>query len=89
MQYVVYILYSKKRLRYYVGQTADIETRFERHKNGFVPSTKSGKPWELVLTISIKDRTEALKLEKKIKKEESKDFLKITNSGCSPAVNAG
>jgi len=39
MKYVVYILCSEKRLRYYVGQTADIETRFERHNNGFVPST--------------------------------------------------
>ncbi|MEN8124306.1 MAG: GIY-YIG nuclease family protein, partial [Bacteroidota bacterium] len=31
MEYVVYILYSKKRLRYYVGQTHNIEERFERH----------------------------------------------------------
>ena len=62
-------------MRYYVGQTTDIETRFKRHNNGFVPSTKSGKPWELVLAISAKDRTEALKLEKKIKKRGIKRFL--------------
>jgi len=59
-------------------QTADIETRFERHNNGFVPSTKSGKPWELVLSIPVKDRTEALKLEKKIKKRGIKRFLDAT-----------
>ncbi len=81
MEYVVYILYSKKRLRYYVGQTADIKTRFERHNNGFVPSTKSGKPWELVLTIPVKDRTEALKLEKKIKKRGIKRFLEDNQLG--------
>jgi len=75
MEYVVYILYSKKRLRYYVGQTQNIEERLTRHNNGFVPSTKSGKPWELVKVISVRDRTEALKLEKKIKKRGIKRFL--------------
>ena len=46
----------------------NIKERFKRHNNGFVPSTKSGKPWKLHKTIPVKDRTEALKLEKKIKK---------------------
>ena len=71
MEYVVYILYSEKRLRYYVGQTHNIEERFKRHNNEFVPSTKSAKHWIFDLTNPNKDRTEALKLEKKIKKKRN------------------
>ncbi len=81
MEYVVYILYSEKRLRYYVGQTHNIEERFKRHNNGFVPSTKSGKPWELVLTISVENRTKALKLERRIKKRGIKRFLEDNQLG--------
>jgi putative endonuclease len=81
MEYVVYILYSKKRKRYYVGQTHNIEARFKRHNNGFVPSTKSGLPWVLKLTIEVKSRSEALKLEKRIKKRGIRRFLEDNQFG--------
>ena len=81
MGYVVYILYSKKRKRYYVGQTHYIEERFKRHNNGFVPSTKSGLPWELVLTFSVENRSEAMKLEKRIKKRGIRRFLEDNQLG--------
>ncbi len=81
MNYKVYILYSQKYLRYYVGQTADIEKRYKRHNNGFVPSTKSGVPWDLIKTIDVLNRSEALKLEKKIKKRGIKRFLEDNQFG--------
>ncbi len=81
MGYVVYILYSKKRLRYYVGQTHNIDERFKRHNNGFVPSTKSGLPWELIKMISAENRSEAVKLEKRIKKRGIKRFLEDNQFG--------
>ena len=81
MGYVVYILYSKKRYRYYVGQTHNIDERFKRHNNGFVPSTKSGLPWELIKTISVENRSEAMKLEKRIKKRGIKRFLEDNQFG--------
>jgi len=81
MEYVVYILYSEKRKRYYVGQTNNLEERFKRHNNGFVPSTKSGLPWELVLTLSVENRAEAMKLEKRIKKRGIKIFLDDSQFG--------
>ena len=46
-----------------------------------VPSTKSGKPWKLHKTIPVKDRTEALNLEKKIKKRGIKRFLEDNQFG--------
>ncbi|MCM4169069.1 excinuclease ABC subunit C [Arenibacter sp. H213] len=72
---VVYILYSEKRSRYYVGQTADIEKRLKRHNLGIVPSTKSGIPWELVLQIEVLSRSEAVVLEQRIKNRGAKRFI--------------
>jgi len=71
----VYIIYSEKRSRYYVGQTADINKRLKRHNFGIVPSTKSGVPWELVLQVEVLSRSEAMVLERKIKKRGAKRFL--------------
>ena len=71
----VYILYSEKRSRYYVGQTADIDKRLKRHNLGIVPSAKSGAPWELVLQIEVLSRSEALVLERRIKKRGAKRYI--------------
>jgi putative endonuclease len=79
MGYIVYILYSKKRSRYYVGQTGDIKKRIKRHNKGYVPSTKSGLPWDLVLTFKVENRSEAMTLEKKIKKRGIKRFLDVNH----------
>jgi len=61
--------------RYYVGQTADIIKRLKRHNQGYVPSTKGGAPWKLVLQLEVSTRSEALLLEKKIKKRGAKRYL--------------
>ena len=71
----VYILYSEKRSRYYVGQTANIDKRLKRHNMGLVPSTKTGIPWNVVLQIEVLNRSEALTLERKIKKRGAKRFI--------------
>jgi putative endonuclease len=73
---VVYILYSRSLSKYYIGQTGDIDKRLRRHNQGYVPSTKHGKPWELILTIDVGNRSEALLLEKKIKGRGAKRYLK-------------
>ncbi len=56
----VYILYSEKSSKYYVGQTANIKKRLERHNSGIVPSTKNGVPWVLVLQLEVSSRSEAM-----------------------------
>ncbi|MBV7267856.1 GIY-YIG nuclease family protein [Winogradskyella luteola] len=73
--FTVYILFSEKRSRYYVGQTSDIEKRLERHNQGKVPSTRIGIPWKVILQIEVNDRSEAMLLEKKIKKRGAKRYI--------------
>jgi putative endonuclease len=71
----VYILFSKTRSGYYIGQTSNIEKRLKRHNKGIVPSTKGGIPWKLILQIEVSNRSEAMLLEKKIKKRGAKRFI--------------
>ena len=59
----VYILFSEKSSRYYVGQTADIDKRLKRHNQGLVRSTKGSIPWELVLLLEVSNRSKAVILE--------------------------
>ncbi|MBK6264680.1 GIY-YIG nuclease family protein [Marivirga sp. S37H4] len=76
MSFQVYILYSKKLGQYYVGQTSDIEERLIRHNLGHGKHTRKGVPWILVWSIEVADRSEAMKLETKIKKRGAARFLK-------------
>ena len=71
----VYILYSETILKYYVGQTTDFEKRLLRHNKGYVKSTKRGLPWKLICKIEVVNRSEALLLERKIKKRGAKRYL--------------
>ena len=75
MDYTVYILYSQKRSRYYIGQTNNISERLKRHNKGLVTSTKIGVPWDLIFTKKVINRSEALILEKQIKNRGAKRYL--------------
>jgi len=77
----VYILYSEISSRYYTGQTADIDKRLVLHNQGNVVSTKNGIPWKLVLQILVASRTEAMILEKKIKKRGARRFIEDNTPG--------
>ena len=71
----VYILFSHIKRRFYVGQTDDVELRLKRHNGGLVRSTKSGIPWKRLWLREVATRSEALKLERKIKKRGIRRFL--------------
>lgn len=81
MNYYVYILYSRKYVRYYVGRTTSIEKRLKKHNQGGVSSTKYGCPWEIVLQIEVAGRGEVLVLEKKIKKRGAKRYIEDNQFG--------
>ena len=72
---MVYVLYSKSSLKYYIGQTDNLENRLFRHNSGLNLSTKFGKPWELIYQIQFQTRSEAILLEQKIKKRGAKRYL--------------
>ena len=75
--YFVYILYSAKLDKYYVGTTDDVERRlFEHNSKKYSDSfTSKGIPWELKLSYSCDLSTTAYKLEKFIKRMKSRKFI--------------
>ena len=49
MAYNLYIIYSPKTDRYYIGVSGELENRLARHNKGTSRSTKNGSPeWRLV-----------------------------------------
>ena len=71
----VYILFSESKSKFYIGQTNDIGNRINRHNSGYELSTKYGVPWEIVIFFTLESRSEAMILEKKIKKRGAKRYL--------------
>ncbi len=74
--YYVYLLYSKKFDRFYIGQTSDLDRRFEQHNAGDVKSTKPFRPWERIYFEAYENRSDAMRREHFLKKQKNKLFLK-------------
>ncbi len=64
---VVYILQSHKDHGYYIGITKNIDLRIKKHNAGQVFSTKSRKPWKIVLTEEFINYKEAREREIELK----------------------
>jgi putative endonuclease len=71
----VYILYSKKIDKYYVGACTDLDRRFYEHNLGRSKFTSTGIPWELVYTEEWEDLVLAKQRELKIKKMKSRVYI--------------
>ena len=74
--YWVYILESQVDGRFYIGYTANLTDRLSRHNSGYERYTKKYIPWEMIFYTSFDTRSEALKLEKKLKSFKNRTYLK-------------
>jgi len=81
--YVTYILYSDVIHRYYTGQTEDLHRRIEEHNRGKTPGMEKGLPWKIVYTMDFRTRSEAMQLERYIKKRGASRFLDDIKKGDS------
>jgi putative endonuclease len=79
--YSVYILYSEKCRRYYVGYAADVEARLQRHNGGLVTATKNCYPYKICGTKSFNTETQARKEEYRIKKQKSSKYIEWLLNG--------
>ena len=74
--YLVYILYSEKYKRTYVGMSNNVLRRLNEHNSGKVRSTKSFLPWKIVHTESFNTRIEARVKEKYLKSAAGRRWRK-------------
>jgi putative endonuclease len=75
--YFVYILFSPVSNRFYIGQTADIADRINRHNAGYELATKAYRPWQMILSLEKSTRSEALILERKLKNLNTSDLRRF------------
>jgi putative endonuclease len=75
----VYIIYSEKLHKYYVGSTNDIDDRLYRHNAGHSWFTSKGCPWRFITAFEREIRAEAVRLEKQIKKRGIARYLESIN----------
>ena len=73
----VYILYSGKANRYYVGASENLEKRLDYHLTGIFKNSYTTKydDWEIFFEIPNLSITTAIKIEAHIKKMKSKTYL--------------
>ena len=73
--YFVYILYSEKCNRYYIGYSENIEARLDRHNRRIVTATKNCSPYTIKANKAFPTEIEAKKEELRLKKLKSRKYL--------------
>ncbi|PIP38295.1 MAG: hypothetical protein COX19_13530 [Desulfobacterales bacterium CG23_combo_of_CG06-09_8_20_14_all_51_8] len=78
-EYQVYILQSRSNGRYYCGYTGNLEQRLKSHNDPEYRLTRTTKvipgPWEVAWASDLLSRSDAVKLEKRVKKHGIRRFL--------------
>lgn len=88
--FFVYIIQSLKDYSYYFGITSNLEDRLFRHNRNYERYTRNRSPWKLVWCIPIKNRVDALSLERKLKNMKSNKLVRefiVQNSSALVARN--
>ena len=76
MKYYVYLLYSEKCDRYYIGYSADPGLRLQsRHNMGYVKATKNCRPYILMKTKPFDTESDAMAEERRLKRMKSRKYL--------------
>lgn len=73
----VYVLYSEKYNRIYVGMTSNLEERFKSHNElGKKGWTIKFRPWIIVYSEEYQEKSAALKREKQLKSAQGRLFIR-------------
>ena len=75
MKYYMYILFSQKMNRYYIGYTSDLEKRLIEHNTGISTFTAKAQDWKLLYNEAFDSRQEAHQRELEIKKKKSRKYI--------------
>jgi putative endonuclease len=76
MALTVYVLYSDKFQKHYVGFTSDITERLLSHNKLGNDWTKSYRPWRVICVKEFEFKAEAIRYEKWLKTGAGRDFIK-------------
>ena len=71
----VYIIYSQKLDKYYIGFSSNVEDRLLKHNRKSKGFSSLGKPWMLVFTEIFDTKKEAMHREKQLKGWKNRDRI--------------
>ena len=75
--FTVYVLYSEKFDKIYIGYTSDLKQRFLSHNElAHKGYTVKFRPWKIVYTESFVNKSDALKREKQLKTSRGRFFIR-------------
>lgn len=74
--YYIYILYSLKDKKFYIGKTTNLDARLNTHNRGEVKSTKNRRPMQLVHFEEFKEARLAFLRERELKLPSAGTFKK-------------
>ncbi|MBI4062339.1 GIY-YIG nuclease family protein [Candidatus Gottesmanbacteria bacterium] len=77
MYYYVYILWSAKLHKKYVGITNNLRIRFKEHNSGKSDFTNRGKPWKLLYYEAFISREDAESEELFLKSGKGRERIKF------------
>jgi len=73
--FYTYILFSNVLNKFYSGHTSDIQKRILEHNSGKSKYTRQSKDWNIIWFSKLDTKSEAMKLENKIKNRGIKRFF--------------
>ena len=76
MNFIVYILFSEKYNKHYVGFSSNNELRLKSHNEFGKDWTARYRPWKLIYTKEFETKVEAMSHEKFLKSGIGRDFIK-------------
>ena len=74
--FYVYAISSNRRKYIYVGITNNLHRRIDEHNKGYNKTTRTYRPFKLILAEQFKTRSAAREREKYLKGGFGKEFLK-------------
>ncbi len=81
--YIVYILYSSRLDKYYIGRTNDINRRLSEHNRIKGKFTDGGIPWSLVYSEQYDTLSDATQREQSLKRKKSRKYIEQLIQGQS------
>lgn len=79
--FFIYILQSEIDNSFYIGYSKDVDRRLKQHNEGESNYTSRKMPWKIVYVEKAETKFIALKREKFLKNQKSKDFYnRLINS---------
>jgi putative endonuclease len=73
----MYIIYSQKLDKYYIGYTSDIKSRIIKHNRKSKAFSNLGRPWTLVYSEQYESKKEAMDREKQLKNWKNRQRLEM------------